>query len=291
MCAVELRKRALPFLSGLSLGRICHFVRLAEEAKELLGTSGDGGLVPFARSVAKHTQDCAKDGVPSCSGAAYTSLQQAAAHLKGILQASQGPLPMSNVKRRLKAQHDLTLSETAFGHTSMLKLLQEEPTLSELCVVTKETNGYFVSLKPLPPPTPILLSALLGGSPNSSAAEAPKASEDTVEADSGRLVGTPPHIQRSVLDGCATAPAVTQRGTPDLCLDRASPDEVTPAETAWPATPASPWEQQAVLAAMNGKGREADRRSAGSPSPKRTLFQVHDIAAPFGPRKLLLHAR
>jgi hypothetical protein len=46
-----------------------------------------------------------------------------------------------------------------------------------------------------------------------------------------------------------------------------------------------------LLAAMSGKGSEVDCRAVGSPSPKRTLFHIREIAAPFGPRKLLLHAR
>jgi len=71
------------------------------------------------------------------------TFQQCREHLKAILEAAPGGIPLSNVKRLFRSRYQLALSETVFGHSRLSDLLQDER-FSDLCQVELEGHGYTV---------------------------------------------------------------------------------------------------------------------------------------------------
>merc|ERR1712070_392287 len=63
-CARELQARQLPFLAGLTLGRLRHVVQLAVSQKGILGYR-DGALVPYTMSTCFLKKQQAEVGCPS----------------------------------------------------------------------------------------------------------------------------------------------------------------------------------------------------------------------------------
>uniref|UniRef100_A0A7S0ZN17 HTH OST-type domain-containing protein n=1 Tax=Noctiluca scintillans TaxID=2966 RepID=A0A7S0ZN17_NOCSC len=149
-CAQALIARDLPFLSGRSLGQVCHIVQLAISQKKLLGYLS-GTVVPYSRSQSMVKERCAERQRP-CTNAARGTTTMATWDvvrqcLKEILATAyssrQSSVPLSNVKRLFRSRYRVELSETALGHAKLSELLQD-PRLKDLCAVQLRGHGYVV---------------------------------------------------------------------------------------------------------------------------------------------------
>merc|ERR1719191_2339002 len=150
-CAHELRDRALPFFTGLTLGSLCHVVQLAVSKKNILGYS-DGALVPYAMShclVKKQHAECMlacapahAEGVLPCAdwGAVRACLAEI---MEAALHSDEGFERLANVKRIFRSKYQLELSETLLGHTKLSELLQDAR-LADLCTVELRNGVYAV---------------------------------------------------------------------------------------------------------------------------------------------------
>jgi len=150
-CARALVSQDLPFLTGLSFGRVCHVVQLAISQKRLLGHR-DGRLVPYTVSDEYAKAQCAqrqqafsaKRADPGLSVATWEStracLQQLLLACPEKKDAEAGTLPLSDVKRLFRRQFDLELNEAALGYTRVFDLLQD-PRLRDVCTVHAQGNG------------------------------------------------------------------------------------------------------------------------------------------------------
>jgi hypothetical protein len=150
-CAQTLAERKLPFLSGYSLGQVCHIVQLAISQRKCLGYL-NGGITPYSFSHSK-VKDSAAAEQSSCAHAACVSdltlatWETARTFLRIILsesmQAGIDSVPLSNIKRIFRSQFSTELSETSLGHSKLSELLQDS-TLSDICTVRLLEQGYFV---------------------------------------------------------------------------------------------------------------------------------------------------
>jgi len=68
---------------------------------------------------------------------------QALRIIKEILDASDLPVPLSNIKRLFRSKYNVELSETALGAPKLSKLLQDER-MQEVCSVELQKSGYVV---------------------------------------------------------------------------------------------------------------------------------------------------
>lgn len=150
-CAQSLVERKLPFLSGHSLGQVCHIVQLAISQRKCLGYL-NGGITPYSFSHSK-IKDSAAAEQSSCAHAACVSdltlatWETARTYLRMILsesmQAGADSVPLSNIKRIFRSQFSTELSETSLGHSKLSELLQDSK-LSDICTVRLLEQGYFV---------------------------------------------------------------------------------------------------------------------------------------------------
>lgn len=150
-CARALAAMRLPFLAGLSLGRVCRFVQLAISQRKLLGYE-HGCLVPYHQSRDRRKEQCAQFQRPCESATAaqsmpLASLATARSALAALLQT--GPLPLSNVKRLFRSRLRLELSETTLGYSKLCELLQS-PHFQDICEVQLEAHGHTVLPKLIP---------------------------------------------------------------------------------------------------------------------------------------------
>merc|ERR1719413_205405 len=80
-------------------------------------------------------------------GPSVASLEEARKVLRAMLGLRPGSdpreVPLPNVKRLFRSEHQLVLSETALGHTRLCDLLQDER-FSDLCSLRQQGNGYMV---------------------------------------------------------------------------------------------------------------------------------------------------
>lgn len=150
-CAQTLHSRKLPFLEGLTLGRICHFVQLALATRKVLGYR-NGGITSY-RNSQSYVKDSAASHLESCAQAAIVSSLKIASWedarrcLKRILRESlasgEDQVPLSNIKRICRAKFETELSETALGHSRLSEFLQDTR-LADICTVKLLDQGYFV---------------------------------------------------------------------------------------------------------------------------------------------------
>lgn len=150
-CARTLNALQLPFLAGLSLGRICHIVQLAISQKKIFGYM-DGAVVPYARSQSMMKEQCALNGQPTMSSSKgqndlsalpIASLDVARKHVLDILETANGEAPLSNIKRLFRSRFQIDLSETSFGYSKLSELIQS-PYFSDICRVELRGHGYTV---------------------------------------------------------------------------------------------------------------------------------------------------
>jgi len=154
-CAYALHSRRLSFFEGRSLGQLSHIVELAISDKKLLGYL-NGAIVPYGRSKSMRKERSAGQhqalANPCLEAASLpcATLQQAKACLRTILAEAasnqgQGPgqIPLSNVKRMLRTQFELELSETTLGHSKLTELLQDHR-FRDTCYVQLDRTGYTV---------------------------------------------------------------------------------------------------------------------------------------------------
>lgn len=155
-CARALAARELPFLRGLSLGRVCHVVQLALSQKKLLGYF-NGAVVPYQRSQSMIKQLCAENQKPfpckastASSGLPIASWDTALSILGEILDgtgsavgSSPTPVPLSNVKRIFRSHFKMELSETALGYSKLSDFLQD-PRCTAMCNIKLEGHGYVI---------------------------------------------------------------------------------------------------------------------------------------------------
>lgn len=167
-CASALATRSLSFLSGFSLGHICHFVQLAISQRKLLGYRS-GAVVPYALSLSKIKDTCALQQAPvvvicdtSVDAASpveaiagqcpLATWDQARACLKAILNAAflKGDtfVPLSNLKRIFRTDCNLELSETSLGHSKLSELMQDVR-MMDICQLKLQSFGYML-LPPVP---------------------------------------------------------------------------------------------------------------------------------------------
>ncbi|CAE8735427.1 unnamed protein product [Polarella glacialis] len=179
-CAQALVCRGLLFLSGRSLGQVCHIVQLAISQKKLLGYL-NGAVVPYGRSQSKIKERCAERQKPCStvvrgSGSDLADWDIVKNGLRDILSGispGSGPshIPLSNVKRLFRSRFHIELSETALGHSKLSELLQD-PRLRDVCDVRLQGHGYVVSpamvqpahqfLSPYQPQAPPISAAAAG---------------------------------------------------------------------------------------------------------------------------------
>eukprot|EP00929_Paragymnodinium_shiwhaense_P019568 TRINITY_DN13296_c0_g1_i2.p1 TRINITY_DN13296_c0_g1~~TRINITY_DN13296_c0_g1_i2.p1 ORF type:complete len:713 (+),score=206.51 TRINITY_DN13296_c0_g1_i2:93-2231(+) len=147
-CAQNLSALRLPFLEGFTLGQVCHFVQLAMAQKKLLGYY-KGAIVPYRRSQTFLKEQCAEQQklvkVAKMPLATWEFLHGALLQLFVEQRVSGGDdaLPLSNIKRYIRAGFRMDLSETALGHASVCDLFKDER-LSDVCIVRLRENGYYV---------------------------------------------------------------------------------------------------------------------------------------------------
>lgn len=160
-CAEALMKLQLPFFENMSAGQICHVVQLAIAQRKLLGYL-NGDVVPYERSQSRVKDNCAVWQQP-CGSRSPLALKlatwdSARSCLIDILEAADGQVPMSNVKRLFRSRFHMDLSETALGYTRLYELLQDKR-FSDICFTRLQGNGYVVLQKVAPPshhPSPLV---------------------------------------------------------------------------------------------------------------------------------------
>lgn len=146
VCARMLISQRLPFLSGLSMGQVCHIVQLASTAKRLLGHR-DGKLVPFGASEEWAKEQCSGQpdlGAPKVGQVQSAAWREAPALLRELLSVVVDPEPgvmsLSNLKRVFRERFNVELSEARLGHAKLLDLLQD-PRFQDVCTVRAQRNG------------------------------------------------------------------------------------------------------------------------------------------------------
>jgi len=130
-CARALQFLHLEFFEGYSLGQLCHIVNLAVQKKILGYLARKKWLVPYRDSDNAEKDDAAKKTLPSrtgvgdelaCEGAPVATWEELREGLKGL-----GNLVLvAQIKRSYARKFSKLLSETTFGHTSLLNLLRDE---------------------------------------------------------------------------------------------------------------------------------------------------------------------
>eukprot|EP00927_Polykrikos_kofoidii_P054870 TRINITY_DN49220_c0_g1_i1.p1 TRINITY_DN49220_c0_g1~~TRINITY_DN49220_c0_g1_i1.p1 ORF type:complete len:303 (+),score=40.53 TRINITY_DN49220_c0_g1_i1:83-991(+) len=142
-CAQGLVSLDPPFLSGYSLGRVCHFVQLAMTQRKILGYC-NGAIVPYARSETMLKERCAQQQMlyysklpPLPSWNVFQSC------LCELLRGLPEGIPLSNVKRLFRKQYQAALSETVLGHATLSELFRDER-LKKVCAVQLLKHGYHV---------------------------------------------------------------------------------------------------------------------------------------------------
>lgn len=157
-CAQELRKYGPASLRERSLGEVCHIIELALVQKKILGYS-NSNVVAYRYSQQKLKEDYAglNLGMP-CNGICsidckltesvhVADLATSRKHLQQILEESDKPVPLPNIKRLFMSRFKLQLTETAFGHSKISDLLQDKR-FSDICALEWNGNGFVVSPKP-----------------------------------------------------------------------------------------------------------------------------------------------
>jgi hypothetical protein len=152
-CAEELRKCGLSSFTNRSLGELCHIVELGVK-KRIIGYDKNGHVVPFRHSLLMEKERLADQqvGIPGVaegtnSQVRVVGLEEARECLKQLLrEQTAGFLPLPNVKRLFLSRFHVTLSETAFGHSRVSDLLQDEQ-FNDAFTVEWRGSGYVVSEK------------------------------------------------------------------------------------------------------------------------------------------------
>jgi hypothetical protein len=157
-CAQALRQYGPTSLRNRSLGEVCHIIELALAQKKILGYS-NGNVVAYRYSQQKLKEEYAglnrgmpcngisgQDPKSSCS-VQIADLATARMYLERILEESDKPVPLPNIKRLFLSRFKLQLTETAFGHSKISDLLQDER-FSDICTLEWKGNGFSVSKKP-----------------------------------------------------------------------------------------------------------------------------------------------
>eukprot|EP00929_Paragymnodinium_shiwhaense_P053350 TRINITY_DN26696_c0_g1_i1.p1 TRINITY_DN26696_c0_g1~~TRINITY_DN26696_c0_g1_i1.p1 ORF type:complete len:728 (-),score=161.06 TRINITY_DN26696_c0_g1_i1:136-2319(-) len=146
VCAVGLRNKRLPFLEGYSLGRICHFIQIAMSKRKLLGYR-EGAIVPYRWSHTMVKEQCAEQGrlcrKAKMTLATWETLRECLRDIVERRHISYDGIPLSNIKRMLRARFHLDLCETALGHATVSDLFKDER-LSDLCTMKLLDNGYSI---------------------------------------------------------------------------------------------------------------------------------------------------
>lgn len=181
-CAQALISRGLPFLSGRTLGQVCHIVQLAISQKKILGYL-NGAVVPYGRSQSMIKERCAekqKACASAARGSGCSGLADWEAVVKGLKEILDGftpgttHIPLSNIKRLFRSRFNLELSETSLGHAKLSELLQDSR-LRTVCSVRLQGHGYVVSPAPpsqLPQVQPMMSAAAAGAAVAAAAAAA-----------------------------------------------------------------------------------------------------------------------
>lgn len=154
-CAQMLISCQLPFLVGLSLGRVCHIVQLATTQRMLLGYYG-GWLVPYKMSdnYVRMVHASARSPTGAESFAAISTWGEIWYYLQQLLScpehsdASHG-ITVSNLKPLLKLHFGVHLSETAFGYERLQPLLQD-PRLQDICSVQLQGDRLLIASADVP---------------------------------------------------------------------------------------------------------------------------------------------
>lgn len=146
-CARALVELQLPFLSGLSLGDVCHIVEIAMSQRKLLGYL-NGSITPYARSDSMMKDAAAEQHAGgSTHHFPFASWADTRSHLAEILESAlrkgKQHVPLSTLKRLFRSRFRTELSETALGYTKISDLLQDAR-VSDICSVKLLESGYVV---------------------------------------------------------------------------------------------------------------------------------------------------
>lgn len=166
-CAQTLASRNLSFLSGFTLGQVCHIVQLSISQKKILGYL-NGAVVPYGRSQSMLKERCAQRQRP-CSNTVrgvgplvdWCRMRTCLREILESMAPGASSIPLSNMKRLFRAKFHVELSETALGHSKLSELLQD-PRLSDLCSVRLQGHGYVVVPVSLSPPSRRVENNLVG---------------------------------------------------------------------------------------------------------------------------------
>eukprot|EP00428_Durinskia_dybowskii_P031081 CAMPEP_0170238862 /NCGR_PEP_ID=MMETSP0116_2-20130129/19188_1 /TAXON_ID=400756 /ORGANISM="Durinskia baltica, Strain CSIRO CS-38" /LENGTH=472 /DNA_ID=CAMNT_0010489679 /DNA_START=78 /DNA_END=1496 /DNA_ORIENTATION=- len=136
-CAKALAAAGLPFLAGLSLGQICHFVQLAISRRRLLGCQARH-IVAFERSDPALKERCARERQPIAAECPVpvATLEDARAGTRSLLDEAGGLLPLTSIKRRFLSSFQQEFSETALGFARIADLFRDE-CFADICKVSR----------------------------------------------------------------------------------------------------------------------------------------------------------
>lgn len=146
-CAQALVDLQLPFLSGKSLGDVCHIVELAMSQRKLLGYL-NGAITPYAQSNSMKKDAAAeKHAGGTTHHFPFASWADTRSHLADILDSAlrkgKQQVPLSTLKRLFRSRFRTELSETALGYTKVSDLLQDAR-VSDICSIKLLESGYVV---------------------------------------------------------------------------------------------------------------------------------------------------
>jgi len=248
-CALEIAARQLPFIAGLSLGKLCHIVQLAISQKKILGYS-NGAVVPYAHSqtmakerCALQRQTCATSSRGGRTGAKAShpiaNWDVVCAFMRQIF-ATHDAVPLSNIKRIFRTQFRHELSETSLGHSKLTELLQDSR-LSGICTVRLQGHGYVVYPQvqfPAPAHRSGHAIRLADGlpAPPPNAAYLNPSSFSTTSMDASCVLGQCvwDATQAGLMGGCVTSQCPTTAPSTDRSADDAAGSEDLEWETDLP---------------------------------------------------------
>jgi hypothetical protein len=143
-CAKNLVALDLAFLAAYSLGQVCHIVQIAMTQRKLLGYR-NGAIVPYNHSQTRVKEQCAEQNQLCRKAKMPLASWDVLRHFLWTVLPRSGPegLALSNVKRMLRAEFRVDLSETALGHSSVCDLFKDGR-LRDSCHVQLCDNGYYL---------------------------------------------------------------------------------------------------------------------------------------------------
>lgn len=145
--AQELMSRNLQFLAGYTLGYVSHIVQLGMTQRRLLGYR-NGAIVPYAASqtmmkqqCAENQQSCRRTKLRTATWEILRTCLRELLDVDGLSWSYDVGIPLSNVKRTLRARFRVDMSETALGYAAASDLFKDAR-LQDICTLRLHEKGY-----------------------------------------------------------------------------------------------------------------------------------------------------